>query len=158
MNLTKYQREVYLIDIGLWILLLMKLYKIVIGIRQMTKDEQNNKNILITICAGGALFWFFFFVGHTEQYSLKPAVEAIFTVLALSGLGAYIIWKGIYNVINLTRAYSAILILVGLIDGYIDMGLFGNSLFSADVLRSSIICEVFYAIVGTVLLYKMKSK
>lgn len=158
MKTIKYKKKLYLLDIGLLILLLMKLSKIIIGIKIMAQDKQKNKNILITICASGAFFWFCFFIHNTNNYTLITALEAIITVVMLSILAVYIIFKGIYNVVNLTILYSIFLIVVGFIDALIDMNLFGNSNFSPYVVSFSIACETFYILVGIILLYNIKNK
>jgi len=158
MKLTKPQMKLYLIDIGLWILLLMKLTKIAMGIRAMTMKKNNLSKISITLCSILSFYWFVFFIENTTQYTLSSGLEAILTLIAIAGVGIYIIMNLIKEdivTVKLMLIYSFILIFIGFGDGIMDMCFIGNSDFNTTVLLSSIVCETFYVIVGVCLAWNL---
>ena len=150
--LTAKERKVFLIDIGVWILILIKIYQIIEGSKILMNKTKNDKT-LISLCVIGGLTWFLFFIINASQYTPITTIESIDTLLLLSGVGLYILVTG-SDCVMLKYVYSYILVGIGTIDALIDLTSIGNSSFDDKILLISIICEVFYIIVGVKLFWK----
>ena len=126
---------------------------LVLKMISIIRDKNNDINILISLCSLLSTYWFLFYVYYTSEYTFSSAAEAIFTLLFIGGMGVYILVKKRTgdDLRTLTLVYSGILISIGMIDGLMDMGYINNSNFSNEVLISSIICELFYIVVGVIL-------
>jgi len=146
-------KKVYLIDIGLWILLLMKIYKIIAGIRMITTQKKIS-NMFITLCISLSSMWFLYFIENTSHYEIKSSLEAIITLFLIGGIGCYLLFipEKYYNN-KVVIWYANILIFVGIFDMSLDLSFLGNSNFTTYVLISSVICELFYMIVGSFIMW-----
>lgn len=150
--LTATEKKAFLVDIGLWILILVKIYQIIEGSKRLMNKTKNDKT-LISLCVIGGLTWFLFFIINTSQYTFITSLESIVTLLFLSGVGFYLLITNDDGVM-LKYIYPAILMGIGIIDALIDMKAIGASSFDDKILLISIICEVFYIIVGVKLFWK----
>tara|TARA_R110002096_G_scaffold50015_7_gene131769 strand:- start:411 stop:887 length:477 start_codon:yes stop_codon:yes gene_type:complete len=154
MNINDYKRKKsYFADIWIWLLILLKIYKTIAIIKIITGKKM--RNIIIMICASMSSMWFLYFIENTHMYELPAALEAIGTVALIAGFGAYIIYMTNNNKINkkVLVTYASVLIIIGVIDMSMDLSFIGNTSFSNIVLGSSILCEAFYIIAGSIIMF-----
>ena len=147
------KNKLYIIDIGCIILLIIKLTKIIMGIKVMLTKYPIKENIIITICATGSFFWFCYFIKNTQVYIFIESIESILTFVLFTLLGIYIVYKNLYLKINITIFYSIVLIAIGFIDALLDISILNNLTSYDSSVTYAIICDTFYIIAGIILLF-----
>ncbi len=154
MNLTRSKnKKSYFVGIWIWLFILLKIYKTITIIQIITGRKM--RNIITMICASLSSMWFLYFIENTKIYELSAALEAISTVALIAGFGAYTIYMTNNNKRNknLLVMYASILLIIGVIDMSMDLSFIGVTQFSNIVLGSAILCEAFYIIAGSIIMF-----
>ena len=139
------------IGIGIWILMLLRIIKIIVVIKAMKNN--NLRYFLVVMCSSLSSMWFLFFLQEIQKYNLVYSLEAIFTVLLMGGFGIYAAYKNNINKnLKINLIYALIVLVIGTIDMSIDIHGLGQSPFSSIALLLSILCELLYIMSGAYLL------
>tara|TARA_R110000744_G_scaffold348609_1_gene454216 strand:+ start:233 stop:745 length:513 start_codon:yes stop_codon:yes gene_type:complete len=115
--LTAKERKVFLIDIGVWILILVKIYQIIQGV-QMKIESINLPQLIIKFCIFVVVFWQLYGIINIASYDAFAIMNDALCTLIIGGGGLYLLYlfslkdRFIDKVFSI-RIYSILLIIYG---------------------------------------------
>ena len=118
MNLTKSQRKVYLIDIGLWVLLMMKLTKIIMGIKIMKIKDFNLPSICVSICFFIIAYWLQYDIDVINKMNIYQIIFNFSEITIVGGFSIVLLYmitfmKGNKFNLLMLRLYGAVIVIYG---------------------------------------------
>ena len=115
--LTKTEKKVFLVDIGVWILVLVKIYQIIQGV-QMKIENINLPQLIIKFCLFVVGFWQVYGIINISSYDTFAIINDALCTLIIGGGGLYLLYlfslKGrLIDKVFSIRIYSILLIIYG---------------------------------------------
>ena len=156
MKTIRYKNKLYLLDIGLWILLLMKLSKIIIGIKIMTIKKVKLPQFIIGLCIGIVVMWQLYDFANFDTFSVLARLGDATSTVLVGGLGALLIailtfYKPEKNTVIWINSYGLIVFFYGVINAA--WALVGVPTYGQNIAIAGVVLSLLAMGLGTLLAF-----